>query len=53
MKVRSKVFKGSKDRKGRIRKFISIPDTYYDDFEFGEVVDINKLAKDESEQGSG
>jgi hypothetical protein len=51
-KVRSKIIKGPKDGKGLTRKFVRIPIEYYDDFEFGEIVRIEKLQKNESVQES-
>ena len=47
MQVRSKIIRSGKDRNGNSRKFISIPEVYYDDFEFGEIVEIKKLEKKE------
>ena len=41
--IRSKVIRGSKDGKGRIRKYVEVPGLYYDDFEFGELVRIEKM----------
>lgn len=43
--VRSKIVKGPKDNKGKIRKFIQIPENYYEEFEFGDVVKIEKVNK--------
>jgi len=48
--IRSKIVKGPKDNKGIIRKFIQIPELYYDEFEFGDIVKIEKVRKDESQQ---
>jgi len=48
--IRSKIIKGSKDRKGIIRKFIPVPTLYYDDFEFGDVIEIRKIKKDQKQQ---
>jgi hypothetical protein len=45
--VRSKVIRGPKDRHGKVRKFIQIPDTYYDDFQFGDLVEVQKHQKNE------
>ena len=47
--IRAKIIKGSKDRQGRIRKFIPVPTLYYDDFEFGDVVAIKRVKKAEEE----
>ena len=41
--IRSKIIKGSKDGRGRVRKYVEIPGLYYDDFEFGELVRIEKV----------
>jgi len=41
--IRSKVVKGPKLRNGKRRKLIRVPDLYYEDFEFGEKVEINKI----------
>jgi hypothetical protein len=41
--VRGKVRKGGFDHNGRQRKIIEINNLYYDDFEFGEAVDISKI----------
>jgi len=49
-RIRSKIVKGPKDNKGRIRKFIQIPEVYYDDFEFGDIVRIEKVLRNESQQ---
>jgi hypothetical protein len=51
-KIRSKIIKGPKDGKGITRKFIRIPIEYYDEFEFGEIVRIEKIHKNESAQES-
>ncbi len=48
--IRSRIIKGGKDRKGRIRKFIPVPTLYYDEYEFGDVVIIQRIKKDESNQ---
>lgn len=50
--IKSKIIKGAKDRYGKTRKFIQIPELYYDDFSFGEVVTIQKISKNESKQES-
>jgi hypothetical protein len=50
--IKSKIVKGPKDNKGRIRKFIQIPEVYYDDFKFGDIVRIEKIHRNESEQES-
>lgn len=50
--VKSKIVKGPKDNKGRIRKFIQIPEVYYDDFNFGDIVRIEKVKINESQQES-
>jgi len=43
--IRGKVSKGGKDAKGRIRKYVEIPELHSDDFESGEKVAITKLPK--------
>lgn len=43
IEIRSRIIKGAKDAKGITRKFIQVPEVYYNDFEFGEVVEIRKL----------
>jgi hypothetical protein len=50
--IRSKIIKGSKDRKGNVRKFISIPEVFYDEFEFGDIVRIRKIERKKSKQES-
>ena len=50
--VRSKIVKGPKDGKGMTRKFIRVPIEFYDDFEFGEMVRIQKIEKKKSKQES-
>lgn len=50
--MRSRIVKGPKDNKGRVRKFIQIPEAYYDEFEFGDIVRIEKVQRDESKQES-
>ena len=48
--VRSKIIKGPKDGHGRVRKFIQIPEVYYNDFQFGDIVEVKK--HEESKQES-
>jgi len=43
--VRSRIIRGAKDGKGNTRKYIQIPEVFYDDFEFGEIVQVNKIEK--------
>ena len=50
--IRSKIVKGPKDGKGITRKFVRIPIEYYNDFEFGELVRIQKIGNNESTQES-
>jgi len=50
--VRSKIIKGPKDGKGMTRKFIRVPIEFYDEFEFGDIVRIQKIEKKESKQES-
>ncbi len=45
-KIRAKIIKSGKDSKGRVRKFIAIPEFYYEDFEFGDVVEISKVKQE-------
>ena len=42
MKIRGKIIKGPKNKKGTNRKFIEVPCLYYDDFDFGEIVELKK-----------
>ena len=44
--VRSRIIKGAKDAKGNTRKYIQIPEVYYDEFEFGDIVQVNKIQKE-------
>jgi len=44
--VRSRISRGSKDNKGRPRKYIQIPDLYYDEYNFGDVVDVKKVQQE-------
>lgn len=37
-----KIVRGSKDHKGRIRKWIEIKEAWYDDYDFGDMVVITK-----------
>jgi|AntAceMinimDraft_9_1070365.scaffolds.fasta_scaffold107766_2 hypothetical protein len=41
--IRSRIIKGAKDAKGITRKYVQIPELYYNEFEFGEVVEINAI----------
>jgi hypothetical protein len=50
VETRGKVIRAGKDHKGRIRKFIEIPLLFSDDFEFGDIVRIEKVKRNESEQ---
>jgi hypothetical protein len=50
--ARGKVVRRGTDAKGRARKAVEVPYTHYDDFEFGEIVRIEKLKKDETQQES-
>jgi len=43
MKIISTVAKGSKDSKGRLRKWIEVPARHSDKFQPGDVVIIQKL----------
>ena len=50
--VRAKIIKGAKDAKMKTRKYVQIPDLYYDDFEFGDVVEITKVKDKEKVNGA-
>ena len=50
--VKGKIVKKGTDAQGRPRKAVEVPNLYYDDFEFGEIVRIEKLKKNESQQVS-
>lgn len=39
----SKIIKGSKNPKGKRRKWVEIKEDWYDDFEFGDRVAITKI----------
>ena len=47
VKARSRIVKGAKDAKGNTRKYIQIPEVHYDDFEFGDIVEVIKVEKKE------
>ena len=47
--VRSKVIKGPKDAQGKKRKYIQIPDLHYNDFQFGDIVEVEKLEESKQE----
>jgi len=47
--VRSKVIKGPKDRHGKKRKYIQVPDNYYNDFQFGDIVEFDKIEETKQE----
>jgi len=48
--ARGKIVRKGTDGKGRPRKFIEIGELYYDDFEFGDIVRIEKIQNNELEQ---
>ena len=50
--ARGKIARRGTDAKGRPRKVVEVPYTHYDDFEFGEIVSIEKVKKDGSQQES-
>ena len=43
MQFRSRIIRAGKDRKGNIRKFVSVPQVYIDEFNVGDVVEITKV----------
>lgn len=49
--TRGKIVRGSKNAKGKIRKWIEIPELYYDDFDFGDIVKIEKVKDVSQESG--
>ena len=49
--ARGKVVKKGTDAKGRPRKFIEITGLYYDDYEFGDLVRIQKIERSKQESG--
>jgi hypothetical protein len=46
IELRGKVMRGSKDHRGRLRKWIEIPALYSEDFNPGDVVTIKKLKQE-------